>query len=71
MSAMTESLSMLELAQQATVEELASGLATATDDATTRAAESRSKTGGTGRTALPLPRQQLPCGSEDLICRGG
>ena len=64
MGVMSESLSMLELAQQATAEELGSGLATATDDAASRAAESRSKTRGTAARLCRFLREQLPAAAK-------
>jgi hypothetical protein len=59
-AAMSEAFETLGAAQQTIMEELSLGLATANDDATSRAAESRSKTGGTAARLCRFLRSHLP-----------
>ena len=59
-AAMSEAFETLGAAQQTTMEELSLGLATASEDAISRADESRSKTGGTAARLCRFLRSQLP-----------
>ena len=51
---------MLQMAQRAAADDLSVGLSTASDDATSRADESRGKTGGTAERLCAFLRTQLP-----------